>query len=67
MKQKAQIIPSVQLEELKLNELIGREVTIVEPQYSEKQKAVIGYWVELSTAYLGETQWFVPSNSIFWS
>lgn len=64
MEQKARIIPSIQLTELKLADLAGEKVVIVEPQKSNKTKFTIGYWVRLDHPYQGEIEWFIPKNSI---
>lgn len=64
MEQKARIIPSVQLEELKLSDLAGEQVVVIEPQKSSKTKLTIGYWVRLDHQYQGEDEWYIPKNAI---
>ena len=60
---KVTIIPSVTLKETKLEDLIGREGTIVELCY-RKDGSVRGAWIELEgEPYLDEQEWFIPENS----
>jgi len=60
--QKITITPSVALEELRLNDLIGRQGTLVEEDLLPKH---LGWWVALDgEQYLGETEWFIPLSSI---
>lgn len=63
IKDKVTIIPSVTLTETKLDDLIGREGTIVELCY-RKDGTVRGAWVSLiGEPYQGEQEWYIPSNS----
>lgn len=56
------IIPSNTLQELRLNDLVGRKAVLVEKDRRPKR---LGWWVALVGApYLEEQEWFIPSNSI---
>lgn len=58
------IIPSVTLTETRLEDLIGREGTIVELCY-RKDGTIRGAWISLiGDPYLDEQEWYIPSNSI---
>lgn len=60
--QKITIIPSIALQELKLNDLIGRTGVLVEEDLLPKH---LGWWVAIDgEEYLGEREWFIPLNSI---
>lgn len=61
--QEITIIPSVDLTELRLDDLVGRKATLVEEDLLPKH---LGWWVALVDGeYLGEREWFIPLNSIF--
>lgn len=64
MEQEVEIIPSTQLEELKLNDLIGAKVVGIEEVKSDKTNQIIGYWVTLECPYHKESEWFIPKESI---
>ena len=58
------IVPSTTLHEVKLDDLIGRQGKIVELIYG-KDGTIGGAWVLLSgEPYLGESEWFIPINSL---
>ena len=60
---KVTIIPSVTLTEARLEELIGREGTIVELCY-RADGSIRGAWISLTgEPYQEEQEWFIPSNS----
>ena len=60
--QKITIIPSFVLQELRLNDLIGREAVLVEEDLLPKH---LGWWVALiGEEYMGEREWFIPLSSI---
>lgn len=60
---KVTIIPSIELEKAKLEDLIGRTGTIVELCY-RKNGSIHGAWVELDgQPYQGEQEWFIPVDS----
>ena len=56
------IIPSFALSEMRLDDLVGSTAIIVE--VCVKDDRIIGCWVEIQSQYLGETEWFIPYNSI---
>lgn len=56
------IIPSIALSEMRLDDLVGRSATIVE--VCMKNDIIRGCWVDIHSAYLGETEWYIPYNSI---
>lgn len=56
------IIPSIALNELKLEELVGLTARIVE--VNGDYDNIRGCWVELPIKYLGEREWYIPYNSI---
>ena len=58
------IIPSITLTETRLEDLIGREGTIVELCY-RKDGTIRGAWISLiGDPYLDEQEWYIPSDSI---
>jgi hypothetical protein len=58
------ITPSKELSEMKLDELCGREAIIDEILNSENRRTK-GCWVKLVRCpFEGETEWFIPVNSI---
>ncbi|PWB10498.1 MULTISPECIES: hypothetical protein [Bacteroidales] len=60
--QEITIIPSIALQELRLNDLIGRKAVLVEEDLLPKH---LGWWVSLiGEDYLGEREWFIPLSSI---
>lgn len=60
--QEITIIPSIALQELRLNDLIGRKAVLVEEDLLPKH---LGWWVSLiGEEYLGEREWFIPLSSI---
>lgn len=60
--QKITIIPSFALQELRLDDLVGREAILVEEDLLPKY---LGWWVALiGEEYLGEREWFIPLSSI---
>lgn len=60
--QKITIIPSFALQELRLDDLVGREAILVEEDLLPKH---LGWWVALiGEEYLGEREWFIPLSSI---
>lgn len=62
--QKIHIIPSVELTELKLDELAGRIATISEIKTSSDDH-IKGCWVILEgLPYDGEQEWYIPFSSI---
>lgn len=56
------IIPSIALSEMRLDDLVGVQATIVEMR--TKGDNIIGCWVAIRHKYLGETEWFIPYSSI---
>lgn len=56
------IIPSIALSNIRLDDLVGLGATIVE--VCTKGDVVIGCWADIHHEYLGETEWFIPYNSI---
>lgn len=59
--QKVTIIPSIALDQLRLTDLVGREVRLLEEDLFPKH---LGWWVELDEEYLNEKEWFIPISSI---
>jgi hypothetical protein len=57
------IVPSLQLNEMKLSRLAGREGTVIE-NLSSKERKNKGYMVELDSPFKQESVWFVPLESI---
>lgn len=55
--QKVTIIPSIELFKWRLRALAGRTGVIV-----AKNKS--GFWIKLDKLFLGEQEWFIPSQSI---
>ena len=61
--QKITIIPSVALSEMKLQELAGKEATVIEV-VERPDGTIRGCWVELNGfRYEGEQEWFIPFSS----
>lgn len=58
MKQTIQIIPSVELQQLRLTELVGHTAVISEPIGPK------GCWVMLHEPCLGHSDWFIPASSL---
>lgn len=57
---KVQIIPSLELQRLRLTDLVGRTAAIVEPI-----KTSNGCWVRLDgTPYLDWSDWYIPYESL---
>lgn len=56
------ILPSVALNQLKLEALAGLKATIVEVNGTFNN--IKGCWVRLPGYYLGEREWYIPYNSI---
>ena len=61
--QKIKIIPSVALQEMRLQELVGKEATVIEV-VKNSDNTIRGCWVELNGfRYQGEQEWFLPFRS----
>lgn len=61
---KVTIIPSVTLEECKLNDLIGRQGIVEEVCY-RADGTIRGCWISLiGEPYLDEQEWYIPTNSL---
>lgn len=56
------ILPSYALTMMRLEDLVGREATVVKVVYH--QDRILGCWAQFSSRYLEESEWFVPYNSI---
>lgn len=56
------ILPSVSLTLLKLEALAGVRATIVEVNGAFND--IKGCWVRIPGKYLGESEWYIPYNSI---
>lgn len=59
------IIPSGDLNDMKLNGLCGKTGKVSDKVYSNKS-GLIGYWATLDSPFKGELEWFVPTSSIVW-
>lgn len=61
--QKIHIIPSVALAEMRLQELVGKEATVIEV-VKNPDGTIRGCWAELNGfRYEGEQEWFISSSS----
>lgn len=59
------IAASAELEELKLNDLVGRKGKINKILYTKDGVSIRGAWIELQDApYLEEQEWYIPIKSI---
>ena len=61
------IAASNELAEMKLNDLIGREGSVVKALYCKDGHTIRGAWVELlGEPYMNEKEWYIPRESIVW-
>lgn len=56
------ILPSYALKTMQLEGLAGVKAKVIEVVRHADQ--IRGCWVKLPTSYLGESEWFIPYNSI---
>ena len=61
---KVVIIPSDELTELRLNELLGKPGIVLE-DLTYNSRSVKGYMVFFSEMFNNEYVWFIPQNSVF--
>lgn len=58
------IIPSIALNEMRLDKLAGRSAKVVEIRYDSSYN-IKGCWVSLNgEPYEGEQEWYIPYSSI---
>ena len=55
------ILPSVALQEMKMEQLAGMKAQVIE--IVESNNVIKGCWVKLPVPYLGGYEWFIPYNS----
>lgn len=56
------ILPSYALVKMRLGKLAGVKATLIRTVRHGKE--IRGYWVKLPFEYMGESEWFIPYNSI---